>query len=218
MNISNMIKCTAGSIILVLICSAGLMAQTQEESARSSIGLNVGYFFPQGDWTKARTDPSVDYFKKGLYVEGDLELTVFRWWSIVFSAGYSNLDISEWEDHVSLAGDTLSGSAELFNIAISLRPCLMGGSAFNLKAQFGLGYFFLGGRETYNSVKYDYDFLKSGLGIIAGIEVDQYLSSTAAIAIRCSYFLIPSGVEYADQSESHNITGMPITIGIRLHL
>jgi hypothetical protein len=200
---------------MVLIFTVGLIAQTEEESARSSVGLNVGYFYPQGSWTQARTDPSVDYFKKGLYVEGDLELAVFRWWAIVFSAGYANLDISEWEDHVASAGDTLSGSAEMFHMAISLRPYLIGGGAFNVKAQFGLGYFFPGGRETYNSVKYDYDFLKSGIGIIAGIEVDQYLSGNAAIAIRFSYFLIPDGVEYADQSESYNITGLPITIGVR---
>jgi len=215
MNISKMTKYLTGGITLVLIFSACLAAQMQEESARSSVGINIGYFLPQGSWTEARTDPSVDYFKKGLYFEGDLELAVFQWWTIVVSGGFTVLDVSEWEEHVASTGDTLSGSAGMFHMAISVRPYLMSGSAFNVKAQLGLGYFFLSGEETYNSIKYDYDFLKSGIGLIAGIEVDQYLSSNAAIAIRFSYFVIPSGVEYADQSESHNVTGMPITIGIR---
>jgi len=218
MNISNVIKFLIATFCILLIFSSGLTAQTQKESARSSVGINIGYFFPQGGWTQARTNPSIQYFKKGISSEVDLELAVVQWWTIVFSAGYTMLDVSEWENYASLDSNTLTASAGMLHWAVSVRPYLMSSSAFNVKAQLGLGYFILEGEETYNSVKYDYDFLKSGFGLITGIEIDQYLSGDAAVSVRFSYFLIPSGVEYADQSESHNVIGMAITGGFRFNL
>ncbi len=218
MKIPNLIKFLIATLCIILIFSPGLTAQTQKESARSSVGINIGYFFPQGGWTQARINPSIRYFKKGISSEADLELAVVQWWTIVLSTGYTNLDVSEWENYASSDSNTLAATAGIVHFGVSVRPYLMSSSAFNVKAQLGLGYFLLEGEETYNSVKYDYDFLKSGFGLIAGIEIDQYLSGDAAVAVRLSYFLIPSGVEYADQSESHNVSGIAMTGGFRFNL
>jgi hypothetical protein len=194
------------------------MAQTEEYKPHSSIGLNVGYFFPQGEWNQNRIEPSVDQFRKGLSFEGDLEIIVWDWWAIAFSMGYTDLDVSDWEKHCASTDDTIKASARIFYFGMSIRPYLMGSSTFNVKGQLGLGYFFLSGKETSEIASGEYDFLKSQFGLTGGLEFCQYVNDYAALTLRISCYIIPAGVDYADGEKTNNIYGLPVTLGLRFNL
>jgi len=217
MNTFNKIKFGAYCILIILL-SASVMAQTEEYKPHSSIGLNVGYFFPQGEWNQNRIEQSVDHFKKGLSAECDLEIIVSGWWALAFSMGYTDLNVSDWEKYCASTNDTIKASAGIFYLGMSIRPYLMGSSTFNIKGQLGLGYFYLSGKETSEIASGKYDFLKSVFGLTGGLEFCQYVNNYTALTLRISCYIIPAGVDYADGEKTDNIYGLPVTLGLRFNL
>jgi hypothetical protein len=183
--------------------------------ADASFGIGAGYFFPFGDWTKHRF-AGVDQFGGGIAVDMDFEWRVVPRLGLAMNAGYVRLGVGEWEDYAAAQGDDVDASAQMLNFGILVKPYLWFNDRQSLKLDLGLGVFFPDGKETFDDITYDYDFLKTKLGVSIGLEFDHSFNRNVALQIKASCVLVPSGVEYAD-GLSYTITGAPITVGLRYY-
>lgn len=206
---------TSAVLFLVLFTARG-WCQTDDELSGSSLGLDVGYCLPFGDWTNHRFANGVNQFESGLAFRGDLNLKVGRKFALAITGGYIDLNATDWEDYARKKGDQIKASSSAAYVGLLLKPHLLISHPDVIVLELGAGLFFLNGQETFNGMTYDYDFLKgTRFGIIAGLEYGRFLSESFALSFRATGLIVPSGIQYADGLE-HTITAVPITAGVRV--
>lgn len=201
---------------LSLVMPQNGMAQAERKFPYLMLGFDAGYFQPLGAWTAHRYAKGVDLFRGSVAFNGDLELAIPNF-GIALRAGYTNLGLGEWEDYATTKGDKIEASASIIHFGVLLRPYLKMSKPHVIKLEFGLMYSMLQGDERFDNRHFEYDFLKSGLGFVAGTGYDRYLNSTTALTFRVGGVIMPTGVRYAD-GEQHVLSGLPITLGIRFEM
>ena len=209
------------TFLIILICtltfSLTSLAQPQQDSARTSLGLHAGYAFSEGDWSKSRVVPDVNLFKGRFTFGGDLEFRLSNRLSLAVDGGYEQLDGSEWEEYVRAHGDTLNVSASFGYIGVLIQPYLKVGGPDILRLEVGPVILFPSGSEKFNGINYNYDFFSSvKFGGMGGIEYDRMLSDYMAASLKVVGIFIPSGISYAD-GESRTVIALPVTLGLRFY-
>jgi len=212
----NRLKYLFTLVAISLIIPQGVTAQTERKFTLLALGLNAGYFHPLGGWTAHPYAKGIDLFRGGVAFNGGLEL-VTPSLGIALNAGYAGLNLRQWEDYASAAGDHIEASASLFHFGVLLKPHLKTSQRHVIKLELGLLYFAPQGEERFAGRRFDYDFLKSGLAFTAGLGYDRYVGRTTALAFKIGGTFAPLGVKYAD-GKNHGINGMPISAGIRFDL
>jgi hypothetical protein len=200
-------------LIISLFLTTGVLAVSRSHSRTLSLGVDGGYFFPQGQWND-HPYAGIDQFQKSWAFGGDLEVRLWQWGGIGVGGGYLGLDMSAWEDFARQTGDDLEASAEIWYYCFLFKPYISTTKPDMIKAHIGFGSVATTGQEIYGVQNYAYNFLKSKAGYFFGIEYDRYISRKAAIALKASFVIVPSGVEYADK-RNYKIMGFPLTIGAR---
>lgn len=203
------------AVALVLCLMVTTLLPGTAAGGEASFGVGVGYFFPFGDWTRHRF-AGVDQFGGGVAVDMDFEWRVVPRLGLAASAGYVRMSVGEWEDYAVGQGDAVDASAQMLNIGILVKPYLWSNNRQSLKLDMGLGVVFSTGKETFDNITYDYDFLKTKLGVSTGLEFDHSFNRNVAFQIKASGVFVPSGVEYAD-GLSYAIRGAPLTVGVRYY-
>lgn len=209
-------KSLTGAILFLILSTSSGWCQATDELPGSSLGLDVGYFFPFGNWVNHRFASGVNQFQSGLTFRGDLNFKVGRKFALAITGGYMNFDETDWEEYARNMGDQISTSSSAAYIGLLLKPHLMISQPDIIVLEFGAGVFFLNGQETFEGMTYDYDFLKgTRIGIIGGLEYERFLSESFALSVRASCLIVLTGIHYADGLE-HTIIALPITAGVRV--
>lgn len=209
-------RLTAPGVVLLLILASAACGQTTETRGEFSIGANAGLFLPQGEWVEHPFAPGVDQFQKGVAIEGILEVEVMHWLGFALNFEYANLSTDDWENYAASKGSDVSASAYLVNFGGMFRPYLVNTPHGILKLDIGLNLVFPRGRETYGYISYDYDFLKTQVGLVTGIEYDLFVKYNLALSLRLGGVFVDQGVKYAG-GEEHVLIGMPVMFGIRYY-
>jgi len=193
-----------------------VVGQAEKQFPYLRLGIDAGYFQPQGAWTDHRYAPGADLFRGSATIRGEIELRM-RKWGIALNAGYTNLDAGAWEEYARARGDEIDASASLTQFGLLLKPYLKTRHPHVVKLEFGLIYSLPKGEERFAGRRFDYDFLKSSFGFMAGMGYDRYLSQSTALTFRFGEVFVPGGVQYAD-GVKYGLNGMPITVGIRFDM
>jgi len=210
-------KALTGVVLLLMFSTASGWCQTADELPGSSLGLDVGYYLPFGDWANHRFANGVNQFQSGLAFRGDLNFKVGRKFALAITGGYIDLNETDWEDYARKKGDQIGTSSSAAYFGLLLKPHLMVSQPDIIILEFGAGVFFLNGQETFMGITYAYDFLKGiRIGIIGGLEYERFLSEKFALSLRATCLIVPSGIHYADGLK-HTITALPITAGVRVY-
>jgi hypothetical protein len=207
-----------GALLFLFLSTVSGWCQAADELPGTSLGLDVGYFFPFGNWVNHRFANDADQFQGGFVFRGDLNFKVGRKFALAITGGYMNLDETDWEEYAGKMGDQITTSSSAAYLGLLLKPHLMISQPDIIILEVGAGVFFLNGQETFEGMTYDYDFLKgTRIGIIGGLEYERFLSESFALSIRATCMIVLSGIHYADGLE-HTITALPITAGFRVIL
>ena len=182
----------------------------------TSVGLNVGLFLPASDWKDHRYAPAIDQFSTSFTFDVDLESKLMSWGGLGFKIGYVNLNMSKWEDYSRSQGDAINASAYLIYAGPVLKPYLWSDKYNIVKLELGIPYVTSDGDESFDSFIYQYDFLAERIGFLVGLEYDRHLSNKAALVLKISTLIVPSGVIYADGLD-YTVIGLPFTLGVRFH-
>jgi len=210
---------TGTLMLLTFVCTLaappGLLGQTDNESARSSVGLRGGYAWTPGEWADSRVAQGVAIFGGGLSFGGDIEFRLSTKLTLALDGGYTIFDGSDWEAYAESKGDHLSVTASMFYAAVLLRPHVKVTGSDRLRLELGPVVVFPDGKETFGGKTYAYDFYgTTRFGGMGGIEYQRLLNEDIAATVRASVIIVPSGVKYAD-GESRTLIALPVTIGIR---
>jgi hypothetical protein len=189
------------------------IGQTEKKFPYMRFGIDAGYFQPLGEWMDHRYALGADFFRGSPTFRGEVELRM-RKWGIALNAGYTNLNTGAWEEYAWAHSDEIAASASLTQLGLLLKPYLKTRRPHVVKLEFGLIYSLPKGEERFAGRRFDYDFLKSGFGFMAGVGYDRYLSQYTALTLRAGGVFVPDGVQYAD-GVKYGLNGMPITVGIR---
>ncbi|NUO78802.1 hypothetical protein HUU05_01895 [candidate division KSB1 bacterium] len=204
-----------------LMCLLFLMpkdgkAQEVRQFPYLTLGINGGYFQPNGDWTAHRYAQGLDLFQGGATVHGEFELVYARV-GIALRAGYANLSTTEWEEYASARGDEIQASASLFHVGVLLKPYLKTSEPDVIKLELGVLYALANGEEQFDNTRFEYDFFNSGFGFTGGVGYEHYFSRTTALTAQAITVLVLNGVRYAD-GEQHTLRGLSLVLGIRYKL
>ena len=203
-------------IALALLIPKAGSAQGVRQYPFLTLGINGGYFQPNGDWTAHRYAQGVNLFQGGPAVTGEFELSYARV-GIALRAGYVNFSTTEWEKYASARGDEIQASASLFHVGVLLRPYLKTSEPDVIKLELGALYAIPSGEERFNNRRFEYDFLNSGFGFTGGVGYDHYFNRTTALTAQAAGLIVPNGVRYAD-GEQHALRGLSLALGIRYKL
>lgn len=203
-------------LILGFVMSLMLTASVSAHTRTTSLGLEVGYFFPVGDWKEHRYATGADQFRGSVAAGLDLEVRLFQSVGVAANIGYLRLGVGDWEKYAANRGDIVDASASMVHVGVLIKPYLWMDRYNVVKLRLGASLFFPSGQESFDRFTYEYDFLVTRLGYVAGIEFDRSLNRNTALALRISGIVVPSGVQYAD-GEKHSIVAFPITLGVRFH-
>ena len=203
-------------IAVSFIIPKGVMAQAEREFPYFNLGAGAGYFQPRGAWTAHPYAKDVELFRGSVNFNGDLELAFSRV-GIALGAGYARLSLKEWEQYIRAQGGNIEASAALMHFGVLLRPYIKTSRPNVVKLELGVFYFLPRSEERFAGKSFDYDFLKSGFGFMAGLGYDRYLSRRTVLTFRIGGTFAPSGVEYVD-GKKHSLNGLPVTAGIRFDL
>jgi hypothetical protein len=179
-------------------------------------GIDGGYMFPLGEWNKHRYAEGVNQLQGGIALNGDMEFGIRRI-GIAMNGGYSNLSVAEWEKYAGSQGEELDASAYALYFGILLKIYLYERPPNTFNLEFGLNYFSLTGQETFTGKTYEYDFLNSRFGFIAGMGYERFLNKQISFTVRLKGLFVPNGIQYAD-GEKQTIIGLQATSGFRFYL
>jgi hypothetical protein len=210
---SNKTKYLAVLFAIALTPPQDILGQDGKKFPHLRLGLDAGYFQPFGEWTEHRYALGAGLFGGSATFRGEVELRM-RKWGIALNAGYTNLNTGAWEDYARARGDAIDASASLVQFGLLLKPYLKTRRPHIVKLELGLIYSLLNGEERFAGRRFDYDFMKSGFGFMAGVGYDRYLSQSTALTLRAGGVFVPGGVQYAD-GVKYGLNGMPVTVGIR---
>lgn len=202
------------TIILFLILFPEIaFSQNSDQYTFFSLGFDGGYFFPVGHWKTHRYAAGVDQFQGDFKIGLELETKITRI-GIGIIAGYSRLDLSQWEEYAQRRGDIISASANIYDLGLLFKYYFIAQKPSLASIDLGFNYFFPQGHETFSAYSYDYSFFNSNFGFMIGIGVKHLLSDNLALSLNIRGMLSIEGVKYPD-GLTYDIMGLPITIGIR---
>ena len=182
-----------------------------------SFGIDLGKFFPMGDWTEHRLG-AVDEFGGGFNIDFDLQFRPWRGGAIAINGGYRNISTDKWENYAAGKGDVVEASAYITNVGILLKPFLVARHPNLLKAELGVNAFFANGTEKFNGINNDMDYLLIQIGFIIGLEYALMLNEQFSLGIKSRFIFIPTGKKYADGMANFDITGFTGGLSLRFHL
>jgi hypothetical protein len=212
------VKRTGRKALLAVIaaCPLVLCGAGTARAADPSFGVGLGYFQPVGDWAQHRFAPGVDQFGGGIAFAADFEWRLVRQLGLAVNGSYVRLSAGEWEDYAGAQGDAVDVSVQMATFGILVKPYLWSGHGRALKVILGLNVFVPDGKETFEGLTYEYDFLQLKAGYILGLEWAYPVSGAADLALCASYMFAPNAVEYAD-GLSYTLGGAELTAGARFH-
>ncbi len=177
--------------------------------------VETGYFYPVGLWNNHRFAPGVEQFTGGPSVGVTFEQK-FTSTGVGLNFTYTWLSTGQWKDYAAQLGQQVTGNGYFYHIdfLFTIYPWQR---LSNLgKIELGLNYIKAGGKETYNGETYDYDFLNWGIGVIAGMEYDYFISDFTALAVKLRYLHAMGVIDYADGAY-HWFTGFTFFVGLKLY-
>ena len=202
--------------VAIAVCVLAPAGIGPASAADVSFGVTAGYFQPVGDWAQHRYAPGVDQFSGGIALGADFEWRVIPRLGLAVNGEYVHLSTGEWEDYAGAQGDAVDASFQMAHYGILLKPYLWSKHGRALKLALGVNVFVPDGKETFEGLTYEYDFLKTKLGYILGVEWAYPVGGTADLALCASYVFAPNAVEYAD-GLSYTLGGAELTAGARFH-
>jgi hypothetical protein len=217
-----------GAVIWALLLT-GAAGQSDDEGPSTSAGINLGFFIPKGDWNKHPYAEGVEQFRKSMTGSVEMEFMIFHWLGLGGHVGYTNLDMSRWEEYARAGGSEISAKAYMFNLGATLNGYLLSSKTANIKGELGFGLFEPEGEETNKIIdslggihdtldlSYKYDFLKTKFGYIFGLEFNQFFTDNIGLAFKICYLVVPAAIQYKDNTD-YTLTALPITFGVRFKL
>jgi len=206
------------SFLFFLAAPPGLLGQVERDSARSSVGLRVGYSWPMGNWNKSPVAPSVNLIGGNVEFEGDLDFAVSNLWTLGVEGGYSSLNGTAWEEYASGLGDRVVVSGSFLHFAVLIRPHIKITQSYWIRLEAGPALLLASGQETFAGRTYPYDFLRgTNFGVQAGLEYVRVLDESFALSIKASCLFFPSSVQHIGGATS-SMLFVPVTAGIRFIL
>ncbi len=178
-----------------------------------SVGLNLGYFAPLGDWKVHPYAPGVDLLKGGFTIGGELEGHLIGINFAVFM-NYTRFRLSDWVDYARSQGDYITASTSMVSTGLLAKFYFMRSRASFMDFDLGFAYCAFNGHESYDTYSYDYNFLRDRVGMIFGLGFWQTMSPSLALTLNVRTLLIFEGVRYPDGLQ-HDVYGMPLTAGLR---
>ena len=197
------------SIALVLGVASG---QDVSENF-SSFGLDVGYYFPFGEWNQHIYAQGVDQFGGGYYISGSFGYRFQPRLGALAYAFYAPMDVSDWEKFVQDQGDAITASAYATGILLGMQVYLLEKKPNLLTIDLNWGWVYLSGKESYESFSYNYDFLKSSVAVALGIGYNFLFTENVALALNVKGFYIFQGIRYSE-GDSYDVIMLPVTAGI----
>jgi len=184
-------------------------------SSRWSAGIYGGYALSTGDWKDHHYAEDVRQFNTDFSMTFDISLRLSEGWGLDFQTIYLRLNTNDWEDYVQSLGDRFSAQAGCLITPLVMRYAAWSDVRNQVSLLAGMGLAFGSGKESYNGISYDYDFLRGvDFAAIFGSEYNLMLKPPTALAVRGSLILIPSGVHYANE-RGRTIVAFPISVGLR---
>jgi len=178
-----------------------------------SLGLDLGWFVPLGDWTAHPYAEGVEQFKADLTLGGELELRIFGV-NMGFFYTHTSLNMDDWVDYAQSQGDDISASCSMTNFGILFKH-YFGKTAPNLfNLELGLAHVSFDGWESHAGHTYSYNFLPNNVGFVLGLSYKRLLSPHVALVLTARGLMVWDGVKYASGEKQH-IFGLPLTAGIR---
>lgn len=179
------------------------------------LNVETGYFQPLGSWNNHRYAEGVEQFSGGPSIGLSIEQK-FTSTGVGLNFTYTWLSTGQWEDYTEKFGQTVSGSGYFYHIdfLFTIYPWQR---YSNLgKIELGLNYMKAGGKETYAAETYDYDFLTWGIGVIAGMEYDYFISDFTALGAKLRYTYGIGVIDYADGT--YNVfSGLTLFLGLKFY-
>lgn len=185
-----------------------------QDSIEFSATGKVGYFLPLGEWTSHRYAPGINQFQGGYTVSPELEIK-FSDIGIGIFYSYTNLRTTEWEDFVNGQGETLFASGSLSQLGGVVQYYFVNTVRNSIYIEGGLSYVFLKGNEQFKGFDYEYDFLNSGLGFLAGTGYQYSFNNRLSILLTVRFLWRPEGIKYPE-GKTYDIFGMFFLPGLKL--
>jgi opacity protein-like surface antigen len=174
----------------------------------------VGYSLPLGEWTSHRYAPGIDQFQGGYTVSPEVGIR-FRDLGISIMYTYSGMSTKEWEDYVGGQGESLSASGSLSQLGGVIQYYFVRTDRSAAHIEGGLSYVFLRGDEQYRGFSYEYDFLKSGLGFLAGAGYQYAFNEQLSVVFPVRFLWRPEGIKYPE-GKTYDIFGLLFMPGLKL--
>jgi hypothetical protein len=199
--------------VIIFLLSGLVFSQEGEEEIYTSIGLDVGYFIPLGEWADHPFAEGVKQFKGSFKIGAELEFRLFSLPMGLFYH-YSKLDVSEWEDFANSQGSPIAASAYSSDFGIVFKIYVLKQKPSFLNLEIGGGYSSIQGRETFTEFSYDYTFLKPNACMIIGLNYRYMVAEKVLLTMGTRFFYLPEGVEYANR-KTLDVTSLPVSLGVR---
>jgi hypothetical protein len=179
----------------------------------SALG-KVGYQSPLGKWTSHRYASGIDQFGGGYALSPELEVKVGDV-GISIMYAYTSMSTTDWEDYVGRQGEDLYASGSVAQLGGVIEYFFIDGERNAAHIEGGLCYVFLNGDERYRGFSYDYDFMKSGLGFLAGAGYRYSVNRRLSLVLPVRLLWKPKGIKYPE-GKTHDIFGLLFMPGLRL--
>jgi hypothetical protein len=196
------------SVVLAAnVCSA-------KTTLRFSLIGQVGYFQPLGDWTTHRYAEGVEQFQGGYTITPEIELQINDV-GLAAMYNYTRLNAGDWEEYVATQGEDLYASGSINQLGGLVRYYFVDTERHDLNLEGGLSYVWLKGTETYRGFTYNYDFMESGLGFLAGAGYHYAFNRRLSLMLPVRFLWKPEGIKYPE-GETYDIFGLFFQPGLKL--
>ncbi len=210
--VSDTTKCIK-IVVIIFILTGFVFSQDREVEPYSSIGLDVGYFLPLGEWSNHPYAEGVQQFNGSFMIGAELEFKLFSLPMGIFYH-YAKLDVSEWEDFANSQGSPIAASANSSDFGLVFKIYVLKQKPSFLNLEIGGGYSSLQGRESFTEFSYNYTFLKPGVCMIVGLNYRYMVAEKVLLTVGTRLFYRPEGVEYANR-KTFDVTVLPVSLGVR---
>jgi hypothetical protein len=179
-----------------------------------SLSGTFGYFSPQGDWKKHMYAEGIDQFRGSYSTFAEFEIK-FKDIGAGLIFNYSKMSTADWEDFVRNQGGDIYVSASHIQIGGMLKYYIVNSTPHLFNIEAGTAYLSLNSNEQFNGYAYPYDFLKSGMAVLLGLEYQYSLNERLAVILPLRMLWRPEGVTYSN-GKTFDIFALYITPGLKL--
>ena len=179
----------------------------------SAVG-KLGFFLPLGDWYAHRYVDGVDQFQGSYVLCPEVEIK-FSDIGISVLYSYADLQTTEWEDFVNGQGENLYASGSISQLGGVLAYYFVNTQRNCAYIEGGLCYVSLVGKEQFRGFNYDYDFLQSGLGYLAGAGYQFAFNRRLSLLLTARFLWEPEGIRYPE-GKTYDVYGIYFLPGLKL--